>query len=69
MATNTGYDYFSSWKNAIRAVCEDGQLDLAWEEDADKILEKSVVGLNPKFLDIKGTSFDLSLAWDPEIGG
>ncbi|KAK1783458.1 heterokaryon incompatibility protein-domain-containing protein [Copromyces sp. CBS 386.78] len=62
------YPGFCGWKCAIRAVYEDRQMSLAWEEDAARILENSAVGLNPKFLDIKGTCFDVSLAWDPKEG-
>lgn len=58
--------HFAEWKCTIGAVYEDPQMDLAWEEDAEQILENSAAGLNPKFLDIKGTFFDVSLAWDPE---
>lgn len=47
----------------ISAVYEDRQMDMDWKKDAEKILENSALGLNPKFLDIKGTCFDVSLAW------
>ncbi|KAK3953950.1 heterokaryon incompatibility protein-domain-containing protein [Pseudoneurospora amorphoporcata] len=67
-AGGTSYFGFCGWKCAIRAVYEDRQMSLAWEEDAERILENSAVGLNPKFLDIKGTCFDVSLAWDPKEG-
>ncbi|KAK3499047.1 heterokaryon incompatibility protein-domain-containing protein [Neurospora hispaniola] len=50
-------------KCAIRAVYEECQTDMDWDKDAEQILEKSALGLNPRFLDIKGTCFDASLAW------
>ncbi|ESA42402.1 HET-domain-containing protein [Neurospora crassa] len=45
---------------AIRAVYEECQMNMDWNKDAEQILEKSALGLNPKFLDIKGTCFDLA---------
>lgn len=50
-------------KCAIRAVYEECQTNMDWDKDAEQILEKSALGLNPRFLDIKGTCFDVSLAW------
>ncbi|KAK3501822.1 heterokaryon incompatibility protein-domain-containing protein [Neurospora crassa] len=49
-------------KCAIRAVYEDHQRDLDWEKDAGRILENSALGLNPKFLDITGTCFDVTVS-------
>lgn len=52
-----------AWKCVIRAVYEGCEMGLCWEEDAEQILKNSALGLNPKFLDIKGTCFDVSLTW------
>ncbi|KAK3402786.1 heterokaryon incompatibility protein-domain-containing protein [Sordaria brevicollis] len=52
----------------VHAVYEEGGLILNWRDCAKQILELSLQGIKPVFLDIEGPCFDVSLLWREKEG-